>query len=62
MAPQYELKVDFENDNYVTHSAKFLVAKQLDKPPLGFAISIKESFNGGDKEFQVNFIITYYFR
>jgi hypothetical protein len=58
---QYEAKADFENDNYVTHSAKLLVAKQLNNPPLGFALSLKRSFDSGEKEFQVNFIITYYF-
>ena len=62
IAPRYEAKVDFENGNYVTHSAKLLVAKQLDDPPLDFALSIKRSFDSGEKEFQVNFIITYYFR
>jgi hypothetical protein len=60
--PQYQAKVDFENGNYVTHSAKLLVAKQLDSLPLGFALSIKKPFDGGAKEFQVNFIISYYFR
>lgn len=60
--PRYEAKVDFENDNYVTHSAKFLVAKQLDDPPLGFVLSVKRSFDSGEKEFQVNLAITYYFR
>ena len=59
---RYEAKVDFENDNYVTHSAKLLVAKQLDAPPLGLALSIKKPFDGGEKQFQINLIITYYFR
>ena len=62
VTPKYEAKVDFENNNYVTHSAKLQVAKQLRDLPLGFALSIKESFDGGDKEFQVNFIITWHFR
>ncbi len=60
--PQYEIKVDFENDDYVTHSAKLVVAKQLDRTPLGFALSIKRSFDSGEKDFQVNLILTYYFR
>jgi hypothetical protein len=62
VVPQYEAKVNFEDGNYVTHSVKLLVAKQLDSPPLGFALSIKRSFDGGEKEFQVNFILTYHFR
>jgi hypothetical protein len=61
VTPRYELKVDFENDNEVTHSAKLQVAKQFDAPPLNVALSVKRSFDGGDKDFQVNFILTYFF-
>jgi hypothetical protein len=62
VTPRYEIKVNFENGDYLTHSAKLLVAKQLDNPPLAIALSIKRSFDGGEKEFQANFIITYFFR
>ena len=31
-------------------------------PPPGLALSIKRSFDGGDKEFQVNFVLTCYLR
>jgi hypothetical protein len=62
VSPRYELKVDFEKANYVTHSAKLLVAKQLNTPPLGFALSLKRSFDSGQREFQVNFVLTYYFQ
>jgi hypothetical protein len=62
VSPRYELKVDFENGNYVTHSAKLLVAKQLDAVPLNVALSLKRSFDSGEKDFQVNLILTYYFR
>ena len=62
VTPKYEAKVDFKNDNYVTHSSKLSLAKQLHKLPLGFSLSIKKSFDGGDKEFQVNFVITWHFR
>jgi Putative MetA-pathway of phenol degradation len=58
---QYELKADFQNDNYVTNSAKILVAKQLEKVPLSFALSGKRSFDSGEKEFQVNFVVSYFF-
>jgi hypothetical protein len=48
-------------------SVKLQVAKQLNHPPLGFALAIKKPFNSGQvendqKEFQVNFTVTYYFR
>jgi len=59
---RYEAKVDFENDNTWTHSAKLTLAKQLATPPLGFGLSVKKPFNSGPKDFQVNFIVTYYFR
>ncbi len=62
VSPRYEIKVDFEHGDYLTHSAKFLVAKQFIKLPLGLAISLKRSFDGGSKEFQANFIITYFFK
>jgi hypothetical protein len=62
MTAQYEAKVDFENDDHWTHSAKFAVAKQLERLPLGFKLSIKRSFDGGDKRFQINFVTTYSFR
>jgi hypothetical protein len=58
----YEIKADFENDNYVTHRAKVLVAKELENVPLSFALSAKRDFDSGEKEFQVNFVVTYYFR
>ena len=61
LSPRYELKLDFENANYVTHSAKLQVAKQLSNLPLGVALSVKRSFDSGEKDFQVNFILTYYF-
>ena len=59
---RYEAKVDFENDNSWKHSAKFSVTKQLQELPLGLSLSIKRTFDGGDKEFQMNFIVTYYIR
>lgn len=59
---RYEAKVDFENNNYWTHSAKFTVTKQLERLPMGFSLSIKKPFDAGDKEFQINFVITYYIR
>jgi hypothetical protein len=58
----YENKTDFENDNYVTNRAKFQVAKELENTPLSFALSIKRDFDSGEKEFQVNFVLSYYFR
>jgi hypothetical protein len=58
---RYEAKVDFEKDNYVIQSARLQVARRLNGPPLGFALAVKKPFDGGLKEVQVNFVITYYF-
>lgn len=60
VSASYEPKIDFENNRVWTHSAKLLVAKRLEELPLGFSLSIKKPFNG-DKEFQINFVCTYYF-
>lgn len=62
MTPRYEAKVDFEDDNRWSSSGKFTIAKQLDNPPIGFALSIKRTFDDGNKEFQINFVTTYFFR
>ncbi len=59
---RYEAKVDFEEDGHWTHSGKFIVCKQLERQPLGFSLSIKKPFDGGNKQFQINFVATYYFR
>jgi hypothetical protein len=59
---QYEAKVDFESDSHWTHSGKFVIGKLLERLPLGFSLSIKKPFDGGDKDFQINFVATYFFR
>ena len=59
---RYEAKVDFEADNYVTHSAKFIIARQLESAPLNFALAFKKPFDAGAKDFQVNFTVTWFFQ
>ncbi len=56
----YEPKIDFESNNALTHSVRLQLAKRLEELPLGFSISIKKPLNG-DKQFQINFVSTYYF-
>ncbi len=56
----YEPKIDFENNNALTHSVRLQLAKRLEELPLGFSISIKKPLHG-DKQFQINFVSTYYF-
>jgi hypothetical protein len=59
---RYEAKVDFEDDNYVTQSGKLYLSKQFENPALGFTVSIKKPFNTANKDYQVNFIATYFFQ
>ena len=61
VTPRYEAKINFQDDNRWANSGKLTLAKMLDSVPIGFAVSIKKTFDGGDKEFQFNFITTYYF-
>ncbi len=56
----YESKINFENNNALTHSVRLQLAKRLEELPLSFSLSIKKPLNG-DKQFQINFVSTYYF-
>ena len=62
VTPRYEAKVDFANNDHLTHSAKITATRLLEQLPLALSLSIKKSFGGGEKQFQVNFVTTYYFR
>jgi hypothetical protein len=56
----YEPKIDFKNNDVWTHSIRLQLAKRLEEVPLGFSLSIKKPFSG-EKNFQLNFVMTYYF-
>jgi hypothetical protein len=67
VTPRYKADVDFEKNNRLVQSVRLQVAKQLNNAPLGFVLSIEKPFysdpiNKGQKEFQINFMITYYIR
>ena len=62
MTAGYENKTDFENDNYVTNKAKIAIAKELESIPLRFYLQTKRDFDSVEKEFQVSFVVTGYFR
>lgn len=67
VTPRYKADVDFEKNNRLVQSVRLQAAKQLNNPPLGFVLSIEKPFysdliNKGQKEFQINFMITYYIR
>jgi hypothetical protein len=61
IATRYKAKVDVENGDYWTHTVDVGVAKRLPNVPLVLSATLEKSFDGGDKEFQVNFTMTYYF-
>jgi hypothetical protein len=61
LSARYKVKVDFENDNALVQSAKFTLAKQFEEPPLALSLSFEKPFDNGNKDFQVNFIVTYFF-
>jgi hypothetical protein len=58
---RYKAKVDFENGNRWTHTVDVGVAKRLSSIPVVFSATLEKTFDGGDKKFQVNFTMTYYF-
>jgi hypothetical protein len=62
VTPRYEFKADFANGDRVTHSGKLSATKLLEDRPLAFTMSIKKTFDGGEKRFQINFVVTHYFR
>lgn len=58
---RYKAKIDFENCDHWTHTVDVGVAKRLSTFPLVISVTLEKDFNGGDKKFQVNFTMTYYF-
>jgi len=60
-AARYEAKVDFEHDNDLIQSAKFTLTKQFAGPPVALSLSFKKPFEGS-KDFQFNFVVTYFFK
>ena len=62
VTPRYEVKIDFANNDKLTHSGKLSVTKELENRPLAFTFSIKKTFDGGENRVQVNFVATQFFR
>jgi hypothetical protein len=58
---RYKAKIDFENGDHWTHTADVGVAKRLSSIPVVFSATFEKTFDGGDKKFQVNLTMTYYF-
>jgi hypothetical protein len=58
---RYKAKIDFENGDRWTHTADVGVAKRLSSIPVVCSATLEKTFDGGDKKFQINFTMTYYF-
>ena len=39
---RYEMRLDFERDNYVTHSGKFSIGKRFQKTPLNVSLAFEK--------------------
>ena len=58
---RYKAKVDFENGDRWTHTLDLVVAKRLPNIPVVLSATLEKTFDGGNKKFEVNFTMTYYF-
>ncbi len=58
---RYKAKIDFENGDRWTHTLDLGVAKRLPNIPVVLSATLEKTFDGGNKKFQVNFTMTYYF-
>jgi hypothetical protein len=61
IATRYKAKVDFENGDHWTHTVDVGVAKRLSNIPVVLSATLEKQLDGGNKKFQANFTMTYYF-
>jgi hypothetical protein len=61
ISTRYKAKINFENGERWKHTADLGVAKRLSSIPVVFSANLEKDFKGGNKRFQVNFTMTYYF-
>ena len=61
IATNYKAKVDFENGDHWSYTVDIGVAKRLPNVPVVLSAILEKPLNGGNKKFQVNFTMTYYF-
>jgi hypothetical protein len=58
---KYKAKIDFENDDRWTHTIHVGIAKRLSNIPVVLSTTLEKPLDGGNKKFQANFTMTYYF-
>jgi hypothetical protein len=61
IATRYKAKIGFENGDRWTHTVDVGIAKRLPKVPVVLSLTFEKQFDGGDKRFQANLTMTYYF-
>ena len=61
IATRYKAKIDFENGDRWTHTVNVGVAKRLPNIPVVLSATLEKQFDGGNKKFQANLTMTYYF-
>ena len=57
----YKAKIDFENGDRWTHTINLGVAKRLSNIPVVLSATLEKQLDGGNKKFQANLTMTYYF-
>jgi hypothetical protein len=57
----YKAKVDFENGDHWTYTVDVGVAKRLSNIPVVLSATLEKQLDGGNKKFQANLTMTYYF-
>ena len=61
IATRYKAKIDFENGDRWTHTVGVGVAKRLPNVPVVLSVTLEKQFDGGNKKFQANLTMTYFF-
>ena len=61
IATRYKAKIHFENGDRWTHTVDVGVAKRLPDVPVVLSATLEKQFDGGNKKFQANLTMTYYF-
>jgi hypothetical protein len=61
IATRYKAKVDFEYGDHWTYTVDVGVAKRLSNVPVVLSATLEKALDGGNKKFQANFTMTYYF-
>ncbi len=61
IATRYKAKIGFENGDRWIHTVGVSVAKRLPNVPVVLSVTLEKQFDGGNKKFQANLTMTYFF-